>query len=231
MSRRHGALLAILGLVLVVLVWRVLPASAPPVYDGICIADPYRLLGHSPPPSSATKTYPPERDFPTSELLTGENPAQAQLLLMMDTFSAPNTSVTVTITPVPTPAPPPSGLSLDGNVYRVIAVDGSGRMLQPAAREPVTVLLRATASNPTKTMYVDSGGAWHPLKTFSSGCGDTFEAVSTTLGYFGLLYTAGPAGTSGGGGFPVALLIGVLIVILIALTLGLLRLNGSRRQR
>jgi len=230
MSRRRGALLTAVGFVLVMLVWRELPAAAPPVYDGICVADPYRTLGHSPAPSSATKTYPPAKDFPTSEVITDESPAQVQVLMMMDTFSAPNTSVTVSITPMAAPAPPPSGLALDGNVYRISAVDASGKMLQPASQMPITVLLRATASSPAKTMYVHSSGTWHQLRTFSAGCGDSFEAVSTTLGDFALFYAGGPPGNTGGG-FPVAPVVGVLVVVVIAAGLGLVRLSGTRRSR
>lgn len=239
MTLRRGAFVLAIGVVLLTLAWRLLPAAAPPVYDGVCLADPYRLLGHSPAPLSASKTFPPAPEFETAEVTSDdsaspsqyENPQQAQILMEMDTFTAPNMSVTVSITPVKLPAPVPHGEQLDGNAYRIIAVSGAGTMLQPASSQtPVTVVLRATASNPPKTMYVYSGGTWRQLKTFSAGCGDSFEAVSPVLGYFALLYAAGASGGSSGG-FPVAVVVGVLIVVIIAAGLGLLRLTAPRPRR
>ena len=211
--------------------WRLLPAGSPPLYDGICIADPYRPLGQSPAPSSASKTYP-AGEFPTSEVITGENPAQAQLLMMMGTLPTSSAAATVTITPVAIPAPPPSGLRLDGNVYRMQAMDASGRVLQPAAQEPVTVVLRGTGSAGELTMYAYSGTAWHGLQTFNAGCGYEFEAVSTTLGDFGLFAQGAgpPPAPGGGGGFPVAVLVGVIVVVAIAAAIGLARLNARRAR-
>lgn len=234
MSRRHGAFAVAAAAAMLVGVWRWLPAASPPLYDGVCIADPYRLLGSSPPPSSATKTFPPG-EFPTSEVITDESPAQAQLLLMMDTFGTPATSVTVSITPVRLPAPPPSGWTLDGNAYRMVAVDPSGKMLQPNPQDPVTVVLRGTGATAALTMYVDDGSGWKPLKTFNAGCGYSFEAVSTTLGTFALF--AQGSGQNGGGqpqqggGFPVAALAGVLVVVIIVAVIGLARLSARGGTR
>jgi hypothetical protein len=242
MRLRRGAIILAAGGFLLTLAWRLMPAAAPPVYDGVCLADPYRLLGHSPAPLSASKTFPASPQFETSEVTTDdnaspsqyENPQQAQILMEMDTFNAPNTSVTVSITPVKLAVPLPHGQQLDGNVYRITAVSGARAMLEPASSQtPVTVVLRATASNPPKTMYVYSGGAWRPLKTFSAGCGDSFEAVSPVLGDFALLYAAGTSGgSSSGGGFPVAVVVGVLIVVVLAAGIGLFRLTapGSRSR-
>ena len=214
-------------------VWRWLPAASPPIYDGVCIADPYRLLGSTPPPASTSKTYPPG-EFPTSEVTTDESPAQAQLLMMMDTFGSPATPTTVSITPVKPPAPLPSGLTLDGNAYRMAAVDAAGHTLQPSPQDPMTVVLRGTGATSTRTMYVYDGTVWKPLKTFNAGCGFTFEAVSSALGTFALLYQgsgsqSGGGGSQAGGGFPVAALVGVLIVVVIVAVIGLARLSAGRR--
>jgi hypothetical protein len=211
------------------LLWRLLPAGSPPVYDGVCIADPYRFLGHTPAPSSATKDYPGS-SFPTAEVLTGETPAQAQILMMAGSFSASST-ITVSITPEPPPAPPPSGMTQDGNAYR-FAATSAGQSLQPSSQSPVTVVLRGTGASSALTMEVHSTAGWQPLRTFNLGCGYTFEAVSPTLGDFALFHASsgGGSGGSSSGGFPVAAIVGILAVIVVGATLGLARISARRRQ-
>ena len=221
------------AVVALAVLWRLLPASSPPIYDGVCTADPYRLIGQSPAPSSASKMYPAEVDFPTSEVVTDESPPQAQILMMMDTFNAPSTSLTVSIAPVPAPPPAPPGYALDGNVYSITAVDSAGHTQQPAAQAPVTLVMRATMSTPARTMYVRQGGAWMPLRTFNAGCGDSFEAVSTVLGEFALLYQGSASNNSGnggsaGGGFPVAVVAGIGVVAVITGSLLLARRSVRR---
>ncbi|MFN2582713.1 MAG: hypothetical protein ABR498_08245, partial [Candidatus Dormibacteria bacterium] len=225
-AARHA--LVVIGLAAACLagLWRVLPAASPPIYDGICIADPYRSLGGSPPPSSATKQYPASAQSQTDEVITDENPAQAQVLMMQGTFSSPGSPFSVSITPVQPPVAPPSGYALDGNAYRIVATDASGKMLQPATQTPVTIVLRGTSKTSNLTMFVDSGNTWAQLKTFNAGCGFTYEAVSQQAGYFGLFYQQSITGNSGNasnggnggqsGGAPIAVIVAVVIVVVIA---------------
>ena len=219
-----GVILA--ATLLLAALWRLLPAS-PPLYDGLCTADPYRLLGHSPAPSSATMTYPGAQ-FPAAEVTTpNESPAQAQILMMSGTFSSA-APVTIAIEPVSPPAGPPSGLRLDSNTYRFTAVAG-GRTVQPT--QPVTVILRGSGDTSTLTMYVDAGAGWEQLRTFNVGCGLTFEAVSTKLGHFALFTPAGGSGGGGGsGGFPVGIVVGVLAAVVVVVTIALARLSVTRRR-
>lgn len=207
--------------------WRLLPAASPPLYDGLCVQDPYRLLDHSPPPASATMTYP-GGSFPTAEVLTSETPSQAQILMMAGTFSS-TSPITVSITPESPPAPAPPGLVQDGNAYRITATS-AGQDVQPQPQMPVTVVLRGTGASSALTMYVHSGGGWQPLRTFNLGCGSTFEAVSTKTGDFGLFRSAAGGSGGSGGGVPVAAIVGVLAVLVIVATLGLARLNVRRRR-
>jgi hypothetical protein len=241
MRRLAGAALAAAAVAGLGIAWRASQAPPPPLYDGVCLSASYRLLGHSPEPLSASKSYPAQAAgrFPTDEVTTDgsltpdnpryENPAQAQILVMSGTFVS-SSPFSIAITPVRAPAAPPAGQAIDGNVYRITATTASGAELQPQPQEPATILLRATSSNPPKTMYRYAGGRWTALKTFNAGCGDTFEAVSPTLGDFALLAAASTAPPSGNNGVPfVPIVIGILIVAAAAAA-GLVYLNrGSRR--
>jgi hypothetical protein len=216
------AVTALAGLALVGL-WRLLPAASPPVYDGICVADPYRLLGSSPPPSSASVTYP-AGPFPATEVATNENPPQASVIMMGETFSS-GSMITVSAAPIATPGARPAKGTIDGNVYRFSVKDGSGAT--PAAQSPITVELRGTRSNPARTLERLDGTRWTPLQTFVAGCGDVFAADTNRLGVFALVVTGTPPGSAPAGP-PVGLIAGALAVVLVAATLLLVRLNRTR---
>ncbi|MBV8195369.1 MAG: hypothetical protein JOY80_07560, partial [Candidatus Dormibacteraeota bacterium] len=221
-TRRRGVIAVAAASLALAVLWRLLPAASPPLYDGICIADAYRSLGGNPPPGSASKMYPAAAQSPTDEITTmsdSEQPAQAQILMQGGTFSSPTAPYTVSVTPEAPPAPPPSGYTLDGNAYRIVAKTSSGTMLQPTSQNPVTVVLRGTSASNSLTMYVYDGTMWMPLKTFNVGCGYTFESVSTRMGDFGLFYQgSGTGGNNGGGqsgGAPVAVIVGVVLVLIV----------------
>lgn len=228
-GRRRQAWVAMgASAVALVLVWRLLPASSPPLYDGVCIADPYRHLGGSPAPTSASSSYPGSQ-FPTAEVLTTETPAQAQILMMAGTFSAAS-PVTVAIQPVAPPAPPPAGKVQDGNAYQITATAG-GQRLQPSSQDPATIVLRGSGASGSLVLYVNAGSGWQALKTFNLGCGFTFEAVSPKLGYFALFRTAGSSGTpSSGGGFPVGVVVAIVGALVIIATIALARIAAGRRR-
>src|SRR5207253_2252449 len=54
---RQAVIAMAAAIIALAIAWRVMPSAAPPVYDGLCTADPYRLLGSNPAPDSASKTY------------------------------------------------------------------------------------------------------------------------------------------------------------------------------
>ena len=212
------------GAVGLVLIWRLLPPSSPPLYDGLCTADSYRSLGGNPPPTSASASYD-GRQFPTAEVDTGETPAQAKILMMAGTFTAAS-AVTVSVAPVASPVKPPSGEGRDGNAYRVTATAG-GQQLQPNPLDTVTVALRAAGETSSPVMYVDTGSRWQALRTYNTGCGRTFEAVSSQLGYFALF--GAPGGDTSSGGFPVAVVVAILGAVVIVATIALARIAAGRR--
>ena len=226
---RAGAAALTLAGAALILVWRLAPAVAPPLYDG-CITEPYRQLGGNPSPSATSQPYPAGNNFQPAEVITGESPAQAQILMMEGTFVS-GEPFTVSVAPIAAPQPPPSGDRFDGNVYRIVATSASGKALQPVSGQPVTIVLRATASNgPARTIVRLEGTTWTPLKTFSAGCGDEYEAVSTKLGVFATVESTSAAPAQPGG-FPAAALIPIIIVVLAGAVYALLRLNRPRRAR
>ena len=223
---RLGVGAVALAAVALAVVWRLLPAASPPLFDGICTADAYRHLGGSPAPAPATQSYP-GASFPPAEVQTTETPPQAQILMQGGTFTSPS-QVTVSVTPEQPPAPPPAGQAQDGNAYRMTATAGGQAVLPLNA---VTVSMRGTGASSALTMYVYAGGAWAPLHTFNLGCGFTFEAVSQKLGDFALFHAASGGGGGGSsGGFPVAAIVGAIVAVIIAATLGLARLGAQRRR-
>ena len=240
MRRRATVLLLAVPATALAALWHALPAASPPLYDGVCLSDPYRLLGHTPAPNAACHVFGPESDdnFIPSELTTDgtlmvgdpryENPPQADVLLTTGTLVSPAEPFTLGVEPVSLPAPAPAGWTLDGNVYRVSAVTSSGVQLQPQSKDPATILLRATASNPPKTLFVYDGTGWTRLQTVNVGCGDTFEGVSKTFGDFALFYQqGGGSAPASGGGAPVIPIV-VALAVVVALTFGgLLYLNRT----
>jgi hypothetical protein len=208
----------------------VLPTGSPPIYDGNCIADPYRLLGASPAPQVASMAFPAGHAFPTSEVFTGETPPQAQVLMQAGTFAG-STALTISIAPVPAPAIKPPNGTIEGNVYRFAAVTPTGAQLQPQAATPVTIVLRATRSVPAPVIDRFDGTAWTPLQTFNSGCGNTFEVTSSQMGEFAAVGpAAGSQRPSGSGGVPALAIVAGLVVLLLVAVIALFNLDRGRRR-
>jgi hypothetical protein len=216
-SRGRAIVVLCIAATLLALVWRILPTAAPPLYDGLCLADPYRILGTNPSPTSASKQYGVGQ-FKASEVLTSETPAQA-LLLMPDLSFKASAPFTVTLSPVRRPASSlPAGRTFDGNVYSMLATTSSGTPVEPI--QPVTILLRATGSTgPTRVIERLDGRTWTPLQTFNAGCGDTFEAASSRLGEFAVVKLTSPPGRSGA---PVDLIVGAIVAAIVLAVAGVL---------
>jgi hypothetical protein len=230
-TARRGWAVILVSVIALTLVWRFLPAGSPPIYDGQCIANPYEALGGSPAPRAATMTYPKAAAFPPAEVYTGETPPQAQILMEAGTFDS-STAVTVSITPVTPPSVKPPNGTIEGNVYRITAVNASGTQLDPLSRSnPVYIILRALASSPAPTIELFSGTSWTPLATLNSGCGNTFEGTSTRMGEFAAVRPGGGGVTqppSSGGGIPIAAIIGGLALLLIIVVVVLFSLDRRR---
>lgn len=234
MSRRRGWIVILVSVVALTAVWRFLPAGSPPIYDGQCIANPYEVLGASPAPQPAGKTFPAASSFPASEVLTGETPPQAQILMEPGTFDNA-TPVTVSITPVVPPGVKPPGGTIEGNVYRFSAVNSSGTELEPLSPSlAVFIILRALTSSPAPTIDRFNGTSWTPLATLNAGCGNTFEVTATQLGDFAAVKPGGGGTTppASGGGIPGAAIIGglaILLIVAVAVLFSLDRRRGAAR--
>jgi hypothetical protein len=139
---------------------------------------------------------------------------------------SPDTSFTISVTPVPPPAVTPSDGQVDGNVYRLAAMTSAGTPVQP--KQPITLVLRATRSNPSRTMERLDGAKWTPLQTFAEGCGDTFEATTDRTGDFAMVVTGQPPANGGGSAPPIAAIIAGATVIAVAAILLLVRVTRSR---
>jgi hypothetical protein len=227
-KRRWGWVVILVAVAGLTAVWRVLPAGSPAIYDGNCIADPYRLLGGSPAPQPASRVFPASKAFPTSEVFTGETPPQAQILMQGGSFDN-TTAVTISITPVRPPATRPRNGVIEGNVYKFAALTPTGTELQP--RAGVTIVLRATRSVPSPVIDRYNGTSWTPLTTLNSGCGNTFELTSTQMGEFAAVGPAAAAQAPGsGGGIPVAAIVGGLAVLLVVAVVALFSLERGRRR-
>ena len=231
MTRRAGWLVVVFAVAALVSVWRVLPTGSPPIYDGVCIADPYETLGGSPAPAPVSKTFPPQSGFPASEIFTGESPPQAQLLMQGGSFDNTAT-LTMSIAAVPPPSLKPPNGTIEGNVYRFTVLSSSGAELQPKASLPVYIVLRGTRSVPAPTIDRYDGSSWTPLSTTNAGCGNTFEAQSTRLGEFAAVEPAGgkvePPASSGG--IPAVAIIGALVLLLLLVIGVLFSLDRGRRR-
>lgn len=228
MTRRAALLCLVVAGSALALVWRFQPGVAPPLYDG-CITEPYRYLGSSPSPSSATHDFP-GGSFEPSEVVTDDSPAQGQVLMDSGTFASTQ-PFTVTVAPVQPPRPAPPGARFDGNVYRIVATTSGGSQLQPQPGVVITVVLRGTSSTgPARTMVRLDGQTWSRLATVMAGCGDEYEATSSKLGVFAIVQPAGGGGSSGGS-FPTTPVVIVLLVLaVVAPAVVLLRMNrGARR--
>jgi hypothetical protein len=237
---RRARVLAALGAgaaALVVLgVLHSLGGTGPPLYDGVCLPPQYLTLGASPGPGSASATYTADQLNQTQELATGETTPQAQVIIAAGSFTVPaGATVTVALQPVPAPAVRPPDGRIAGNVYQLSARASTGQAIDLVAGHPPTVVLGAPSSGgPQLTLERFDGTAWTGLKTFQSGCGNTYEAAAPSLGMFALVAAGGSPSTPTQGtppapGPPVVLIVIVVALVLLALLIVATRLSRRRR--
>lgn len=208
--------------------------GGPPLYDGLCTPQHYLLLGADPGPAAASKTYSAVDLAQTQELATGEQTPQAQLIVASGSFTAPaGSTVTVTITPVKPPSIAPSGGAIDGNVYEFAARTQGGEALALSPGHPATVVLASTSSGgPQVILERFDSDHWTGLKTFQSGCGDTDEAASPSLGLFALVSqgsSSGPSSAVAASGPSTVIIVVVAVVVVLLLVIGATQL-GRRRH-
>jgi hypothetical protein len=178
---------------------QVLVPGAPPLYDGVVVAEPYLWL--SPPPDHPggalgdTETIQVGPDG--SELLAVSTPEispQAQVFGVPGSLVLPRgaSSIDVSIQPVEAPVEQPADGYIDGNVYRFALTDQAGNEVTAKPKAEVTVVLRA--ADPTlvdATIERFDGTSWQRLDTENGGLA-SFYTVVETFGDFAVV----AAGTS-----------------------------------
>jgi hypothetical protein len=140
MNRRWAA-----GLAVVALGWLASPGAVP-VYDGVGAPDePYRYVGKSPAPSSATAAVSVSGGTSAAiQVRSTENGPQALLDLASGAFAAP-TDFSLTVTPLAPDTAPPRGQT-DGNVYRIAVT--AGATLRPDDAQGYLFLRAAVMTKP-----------------------------------------------------------------------------------
>ena len=179
--------------------WLTVPHQSAPVYDGLCLAAPYKYLGTPPPGVSNGGT--PGRQEKTDVDLTPDSPvelntdddtlgpalAQVNVPGGSLTISSP-TTVHAVLEPVPEPTVAPASGYIIGNVYRIslTASDGREIPLRPGA-ELTLYLLPSKAVPGTRIERLD-GGRWTVLSTSTTpSCTNTLTASSDRAGVFALV--------------------------------------------
>jgi len=198
-DRRRAAGVAVLGvgLLSIVIVGRLAPVEAPPLYDGVVVNDPYRWVD---PPAGAkggakgaTDTIPVKGDqSPLLAAATPEQPPQAQIFATPGSLTLPpgTTSIGVSIQPLSPDGAgdgQPSGGHIAGNVYRMAVASQDGTPVTAPASALVSVVIRGPGAMDVGTIEQYIGGAWHPLKTSASGFASTFLAVVTSFSDFAIV--------------------------------------------
>jgi hypothetical protein len=235
---RRRAALAVAALSLLALAAVRAGGGGPPLYDGICLPPHYLLFGGNPAAPAQSKAFAAADIASTFELADNDSSPQAQMIVGPGSLAAPAgvSTVTVSITPVKPPSIPPPQAHIEGNVYSFEA-QAAGSQLALAPGHPATIVLGATASGGSQpTVEHFDGAHWTALKTFTAGCGTTYEAASPSLGLFALVVqgstgsgSASGSGSSSSGGPPVALLVVAVIIVVLALAIGATRLSRRRR--
>lgn len=131
---------------LVVVGWLASPAAVP-LYDGVGTPDqPYRYVGGTPAPSTATTTVAVSGGLARAvQLSSSESGPQVLIDLSAGAFAAKGASLTLTARPLVPDAAPPRG-TVDSNVYRVTA--GRSAALRPDNVQGFLFLRAAVMTRP-----------------------------------------------------------------------------------
>ena len=198
-DRRLALTTLAIGALAILIVQRVAPLLAPPLYDGVVVVEPYRWLvpppGEKGDPTSAAGTAKVKGGTsPLIALATTDQPPQAQIFAAPGVLALPTgtTSIAMSITPIAATVQPTDG-HIAGNVYRISVTDQAGTGLTGPASARMTVVLRGPDKEPFVTIEQRTFEGWKPLKTEDAGFGSTYLAVVTSFGDFALV-ARGPSG-------------------------------------
>jgi hypothetical protein len=210
--RRQSAVLAA-GAAAALAGWLATGANAPPLYDSVGVAPPYRYvcapaginLSLHPAPNPATETLPVSNgQSPGVASTTDEAPIpQAQVLVQAGELVLPPgaTAITVSLTPVVPPQILPTDGVLDGNVYDIPITAGNAALaLAPGAL--ATVVLRGPPTGKLATLEQFDGRNWTPLNATPVGTADIFGANVTSFTTFALVLPGTPQTHAAAGCLP-----------------------------
>lgn len=234
-SRLAGILiLAVAGLSLA-LVWRLIPPSSPPLYDGITVVPPYKYV-HRPPglgpehanPTSARQTVRVHKTSPELYLATKESAPQALLALAQGALRIPPgvTRITFSIQPVPPPAPLAPAV-LDGNVYLFQARANNGSTVTVKPGVGARIELRKTGAEANAVVEQYANGGWQRRQTLSFVNASYLATNATSLGWYALVFPNKAAASSSNSLLPLVI-IGIAIIVLVVIGLIALRVVRAR---
>ena len=234
---RHRAARWWLGAGVLVLLGAMLSPRAVPLFDGVGFPDqPYRFVARpagSPPtpaPTTAELTTPVLGGTSRAGLTvnTAEQGPQLSVFVPLGSLAASDGSVTVRATPL-APTDPPTGVTVDGNVYRIsFTASAGGPVTLTAAGSVGLLVLRATTARQPGPVVEHRGGPgapWRQLPTTRGGQ-DIYSARFLGAGDYTLAFL--PA--TGGGGVPVLALVLGPLVLLLAGVVVVVRRRSAREQ-
>ena len=231
--RRGASAVLLLGLVLIAVAAMAGPRTAPPLYDGLCIADPYQYLtppagsGQTGKPSGVTKLEDLTQPV-AAEVITGESPPQAQVIFPGGALRG---KITFAIQPVAPPTTAPPNGAIDGNVYSISARGAAGPVA--TADSPMSIVLRSPGNESNLVLDTYNNGTWTPLETSNVGCAFQWLANTRRFGEFAVVTPRGSSAVGGTGAAStmartLGLVVGVLAIVVAVVVLG--RAGRNRRN-
>jgi hypothetical protein len=204
-----GAAAALLG-------WLAAGGNAPPLYDAVGVAPPYRYLcapaginlALHPAPNPASQTLPVTNGTsPAVAFTSDESPIpQVQVLVAGGQLVLPTgaTSITVSAIPVVPPQILPGDGVLDGNVYDVHVTSGGAALSM--ASDPnalATIVLRGPPTGRGDGLLEQfDGRTWTKLVTEPVGSADSFGANVKSFTTFALVLPGTPQTHAAAGCLP-----------------------------
>ena len=220
-STRAGAVAWLAATFLVTVGWLASPATVP-VYDGIGTDDPYRFVGKSPAPTSATASVTMSGGVSQGvDIKTGETGPQLIVSLSSGSLQSSAAKLTVTAEPLAPDGALPRG-TFDSNAYRISATPDA----TVSADASGFVFLRAdvmTKPRPVVVFRAAPGDAWREVSTSPYGR-DNLATPFKALGDYAVARLPGSTPISSGGiGLTRGLALGGGVVLLIVITVIVLR--------
>jgi hypothetical protein len=219
--RRVGA-----ALLLVTVGWLASPSPVP-VYDGVGSPDePYKYVGRSPAPVTATVTGPASTGL---QLRSAESGPQVLVDLGAGAFTG-SAAVTMTATPVAGDGTKVPQGAIDGNIYRITV--NPGAVLQPEVAQGFLFLRAAVMTRPDPVVVhrATASDPWTAVKTVRAGQ-DILSTPFRALGDYAVVRTPGSKPLSAGGGLSTGrvLLLGGGVLVLVLLTIWVLRRSAPEQ--